>query len=141
MTFYSELVKTILHDEIGGMGFDRGLVNEMIDEIIDLSFDFKDGNGMHAYIKAVCKKCENITSAGDDEYSGASSSGTTWETWTAWEGVIVRYLSDNDLFKYVEFTLEEYLTYETPVQVNMITIIYRDVANRINDFLWEKFFE
>lgn len=53
MTFYSELLENILGDVIpakmGKIGWAEKLVNEMISEIIDRSFDFREEGetGMH----------------------------------------------------------------------------------------------
>lgn len=53
MTFYSELLENILSDSIpakmGKIGWAEKLVNEMISEIINRSFDFrKEGGNGHA---------------------------------------------------------------------------------------------
>lgn len=36
---------------------------------------------------------------------------------------------------------EDYLLYPVPVQEEMINIVYKAIAQEINDFLWKKFFK
>ena len=72
MTFYSKLLENILSDSIpakmGKIGWMEKLVSEMIAEIIDRSFDFREEGttGMHNAAKAVMRTCEFIENEEDD---------------------------------------------------------------------------
>ena len=72
MTFYSKLLENILSDSIpakmGKIGWMEKLVSEMIAEIIDRSFDFREEGttGMHNAAKAVMCTCEFIENEEDD---------------------------------------------------------------------------
>lgn len=146
MTFYSELLENILSNSIpakmGKIGWAEKLVSEMISEIIDRSFDFrKEGKaGMHNAVKAIMRTCEFIENEEDDFSETRYSSGIC-EIWEEYGEYIIGYLSEFCLFSYMNNTLEGYLINPIPAQAEMINIIYRSVANEVNDFLWEKFFQ
>lgn len=85
MTFYSELLEKILGYSIPGIMGKFGwegekLVGEMISEIVDRSFDFREEGkaGMHNAIKAVMRTCEFIENE-DDDFSGARYSSGIYE--------------------------------------------------------------
>lgn len=146
MTFYSELLKSVLCDvipeQMGKIGWPQKLVKEMIGEIVDKSFDFRkeEKADMHSAVKAVMRACECIENDGDD-YPEARYSSGIYKIWEEYESYIAAYLSDNCLFDHMQYTLEDYLLTPKPVQAEMINIVYRAVANEINDYLWNKFFE
>lgn len=81
MTFYSKLLENILSDSIpakmGKIGWMEKLVSEMIAEIIDRSFDFREEGttGMHNAAKAVMCTCEFIENEEDDFSETRHSSG------------------------------------------------------------------
>lgn len=145
MTFYSELLENILRNSIpakmGKIGWAEKLVNEMILEIIKKSFDFreKEQKSMHATIKAIMKACEFIQNDSDSiEFVYRCDIHKTWEEYS---GYITGYLSDYGLFSNMRYTLEDYLLYPVPVQEEMINIVYKAIAQEIDDFLWGKFFK
>ena len=145
MTFYSELLENILCDVIpakmGKIGWVKDLDNDMIAKIIKKSFDFreKEQKGMHATIKAIMKACEFIQHDNDSiEFTYSCDIHKTWEEYS---GYITGYLSDYGLFSNMRYTLEDYLLYPVPVQEEMINIVYKAIAQEINDFLWKKFFK
>lgn len=146
MTFYSELLENILSNSIlakmGKIGWAGKLVNEMISEIIDRSFDFREEGetGMHNAIKAVMRTCEFIENE-EDDFSETRYSSGIYEIWEEYREYITGYLSDFCLFSHMNNTLEDYLVNPIPAQAEMINIIFRSVASEINDFLWEKFFK
>lgn len=142
MTFYSKILESALFDVIPDkMEYGRNLVYEMVSEIIDKSFDFrKEGAcSMHDTIKACMRACEFIEneniSFSETEYSAGID-----EIWRLFDCEITGYLSEYELFNYMDYTLEDYIINPVPVQAEMINIFYRAVANEVNDFLWEKFF-
>lgn len=146
MTFYSKLLENILSDSIpakmGKIGWMEKLVSEMIAEIIDRSFDFREEGttGMHNAAKAVMRTCEFIENEEDDFSETRYSSGIQ-EIWDEYGEYIIGYLSEFCLFSYMSNTLEDYLINPEPAKAEMINIIYRSVASEVNDFLWEKFFK
>lgn len=147
MTFYSELLENILDysipERMGKFGYGGGkLVSDMISEIIDRSFDFrKEGEtGMHNAVKAVMRTCEFIENE-EDDFSEARYSSGIYEIWGEYGEYIIGYLSEFCLFSYMNNTLEDYLVNPIPAQAEMINIFYRAVANKVNDFLWKKFFK
>lgn len=146
MTFYSKLLENILSDSIpakmGKIGWMEKLVSEMIAEIIDRSFDFREEGttGMHNAAKAVMCTCEFIENE-EDEFSETRHSSGIHEIWDEYGEYIIGYLSEFCLFSYMSNTLEDYLINPEPAKAEMINIIYRSVASEVNDFLWEKFFK
>lgn len=146
MTFYSELLENILGDVIpakmGKIGWAEKLVNEMIAEIIDKSFDFREEGkgGMHNAARAVMRACEFIVNEEDDFPETRYSTGI-YKIWEEYREYIIGYLSDYCLFSYMENTLEDYLLNPIHAEYEMINIVYRSIAKEVNDFLWEKFFE
>lgn len=146
MTFYSELLKSVLRNAIppkmGDVELVKILVEEMIDEIIDKSFDFRDENpaGMHNAVKAVMKACEFIDGE-EDDFPEARDSSEIDKMWEEYGRYIIEYMSNYCLFGYMKYGFEDYLLNPIPVKQEMINIFYRGVANEVNDFLWEKFFE
>lgn len=147
MTFYSKLLEKILGYSIPGIMGKFGwegekLVGEMISEIVDRSFDFREEGkaGMHNAIKAVMRTCEFIENE-DDDFPGARYSSGIYEIWEEYGEYIIGYLSEFCLFSYMDYTLEDYMINPVPVKAEMINIFYRAVANEVNDFLWRKFFE
>lgn len=146
MTFYPKILESVLCDAIpqkmGKIGWAQKLIDEMIGEIIDKSFDFREEGemGMHNAARAVMRACEFIVNEEDDFPETRYSSGI-YEIWEEYGEYIIGYLSDYCLFSYMENTLEDYLLNPIPAQYEMINIVYRSVAQEINDFLWEKFFE
>ena len=144
MSFYYKILTNALSDVIpakmGKIGWVKDLDNEMIAQIMK-SFDFreKEQKGMHATIKAIMKSCEFIQNDNDSiEFGYRCDIHKTWEEYS---GYITGYLSDYCLFNNMRYTLEDYILCPVPVQEEMINIVYKAIAQEINDFLWEKFFE
>lgn len=146
MTFYSKILDSVLCDAIppkmGKIGWAQNLIDEMIGEIIDKSFDFREEGemGMHNAARTVMRTCEFIVNEEDDFPETRYSSGI-YEIWEEYREYIIGYLSDYCLFSYMENTLEDYLLNPIHAEYEMINIVYRSVAQEVNDFLWEKFFE
>lgn len=93
---------------------------------------------MHATIKAIMKTCEFIQNDNDSiEFTYSCDIHKTWKEYSAY---ITWYLSDYGLFSNMKYTLEDYILSPVPVQEEMINIVYKAIAQEINDFLWEKFF-
>ena len=93
---------------------------------------------MHATIKTIIKTCEFIENDNDSiEFTYSCDIHKTWEEYS---GYITGYLSDYSLFDNMKYTLKDYLLSPVLVQEEMINIAYKAIAQEINKFLWEKFF-